>query len=80
MKRTNKKNREKQTVDSSTVVMTEREAATYLSLSRATLRRSRMECKGGGSFPTPPFLKLGRTVRYLKGDLDAWLASHRVGG
>jgi len=47
-------------------------AANYLGLAVSTLNKLR--CTGGG----PVFLKLGRAVRYDPGDLDEWLAAHRV--
>ena len=49
-----------------------REAANYLGLSISTLNKLR--CSGGG----PPFLKLGRAVRYSPDDLKEWLDSRRV--
>ena len=49
-----------------------REAAKYLGLSTSTLNKLR--CSGGG----PPFLKLGRAVRYYPDDLKEWLDSRRV--
>jgi excisionase family DNA binding protein len=52
--------------------LTVRDAATYLRLAVSTLNKLR--CTGGG----PTYLKLGRSVRYERGDLDEWLASHRV--
>lgn len=48
--------------------MTTGETADYLNISPATLETWR--CRGGG----PPFRKLGRAVRYLKTDVDEWLA------
>jgi predicted DNA-binding transcriptional regulator AlpA len=47
-------------------------AAQYLGLSPATLSTRRT--RGGG----PVFVKLGRSVRYLRRDLDAYLDAHRV--
>ena len=43
------------------------ETAKYTGLSRSTLEKLRLY--GGG----PPFLKLGRLVRYRVTDLDTWL-------
>lgn len=48
----------------------EREAATYIGMSVSYLRRGRLE--GSGS-PTPPYVRIGRSVRYLREDLDLWL-------
>ena len=59
-------------------VLTEEETAQYVGLSRATLRRGRMEGSRDKRCSTPPFLKLGRSVRYRKCDLDHWLQAHLV--
>lgn len=59
--------------------LTEKEAAEYLGLSRSTLRQGRMRGRRRSGIPTPPYVRLGRTVRYLKDDLDTWLEQHRVG-
>ncbi len=59
-------------------VFKEEEAAAYLGLSRATLRRGRMEGKRDRRCQTPPFVRLGRAVRYIRTDLDQWLSEHRV--
>jgi predicted DNA-binding transcriptional regulator AlpA len=34
-----------------------------------------MEGNRGNRTPAPPFIKIGRSVRYLKEDLDSWLDS-----
>ncbi|WP_240905898.1 helix-turn-helix transcriptional regulator [Thiorhodococcus mannitoliphagus] len=49
-------------------LLTEREAATELSLSIRTLQQWRVRGVG------PSFLKLGRAVRYDADTLEAWLA------
>jgi len=56
-------------------VYRDQQAASYLNISRDTLRvwRQRRHRARG-----PAFVRLGRIVRYLRGDLDAWLASNRV--
>jgi predicted DNA-binding transcriptional regulator AlpA len=60
--------------------LTENDAAKYLSMSRSYLRQGRMNGNREGRTPTPPYLKIGRSVRYLKSDLDAWLEQFRKGG
>ncbi len=56
----------------------EDEAADYLGMSRSFLRQGRMTGPIDGRIPPPPFLKIGkRSVRYLKEDLDAWLAQFK---
>jgi predicted DNA-binding transcriptional regulator AlpA len=52
----------------------EKEAAPYIGMSTMFLRISRM--RGDG----PPYLKIGRSVRYDTADLDRWLESKRVEG
>ncbi|WOH39406.1 DNA-binding protein [Thalassotalea fonticola] len=55
--------------------MTEQETAEYINMSRSFLRQSRMEGNRENRTPAPPFIKIGRAVRYLKEDLDIWLNS-----
>lgn len=52
---------------------TEQETAEYIGMSRSFLRQSRMEGHRKNRTVAPPFIKIGRAVRYLKEDLDAWL-------
>ena len=59
---------------------TEQQAAHYLSMSRSFLRQGRMNGDRENRTPTPPYLKIGRSVRYLKADLDTWLEQFRQGG
>lgn len=54
-------------------VFTEIETAAYLSMSRSYLRQSRMEGQRTNRTPAPPFIRIGRSIRYLKEDLDRWL-------
>ena len=58
-------------VDSPT--LTSPEAAHYIGMSDSWLRQSRMRGNPGA----PPYLKIGKAVRYLKADLDAHLEKHR---
>jgi len=58
-------------------VLTEREAASYISMSRSFLRQSRLKVPRQNMSPGPTFVKLGRSVRYLIEDLDAWLMKYR---
>jgi predicted DNA-binding transcriptional regulator AlpA len=57
--------------------LTEREAAAYISMSRSYLRQGRMNGDREGRTPAPPWLKINRSIRYLKEDLDAWLEQFR---
>lgn len=60
------------------IALTEKEAAHYLNLGVGTLQKSRSSGKLANRLPPPPFVKIGRAIRYLKPDLDKWLARHRV--
>jgi len=53
--------------------LTDREAAIYIGMSASWLRQSRVT----GNPDAPPFLKIGRSVRYLRADLDIWLEHQR---
>lgn len=61
------------TVDSSTVELpdlaTRQEAAAYMRVSVPTLARWAMDKEG------PPFVRLGRSVRYPRAGLLKWVAS-----
>ena len=58
-------------------VLKDAEAAHYIGMSQSFLRQSRMDGIRENRTPGPPFVKIGRAVRYLKDDLDAWLAQYR---
>ena len=53
-------------------IVREEPAADIVDLSVSTLQKMRV--RGDG----PPFLKIGRSVRYRVSDLQAWAASKRV--
>lgn len=50
-----------------------KEAASFLRVTPRTLRNWRH--RGDG----PPYIKLGRAVRYTKKDLEDWIKAQRVG-
>lgn len=52
--------------------LTERESAAHVGYSVAYLRAARRAGRG------PAYIRVGRTIRYLPRDLDAWLEAHRV--
>ncbi len=59
--------------------LSEMEAARYIGMSRSFLAQSRMEGHRDNRTPAPPFIKIGRSVRYLRDDLDHWLNQfHRL--
>ena len=53
--------------------LTEIEASQYIGMSRSFLAQSRMDGNRDNRTPAPPFIKIGRSVRYLREDLDRWL-------
>jgi predicted DNA-binding transcriptional regulator AlpA len=59
--------------------LTETQAAAYLNTSPQFLRLSRHYGNRPRHGEGPPFIRLGggRSIRYLKTDLDAWLNAHR---
>lgn len=59
------------------IVLTGKEAANYLGFSESTLRTYRVRSKKQTRNIGPPYIKAGKTIRYLKEDLDAWLEKHR---
>lgn len=57
-------------------ILTEREAAEYLRLSPSYLAASRL---AKPRTVGPPYLRVGKAVRYHVADLDQFIASRRVG-
>ena len=57
--------------------LTEKEAATYISMSRSFLRQARSNGDRLNRTPAPRHIKIGRSVRYLIEDLDSWLDQFR---
>lgn len=58
-------------------ILTEKEAAIYIGMSRSFLNQDRMNGYRANRTPGPPFLKFTRAVRYRRQDLDEWLEKHR---
>jgi hypothetical protein len=56
------------------MMFTEKDAAEYLKCSTGWLRKMRLY--GGG----PPYVKIGRMVRYRQEDLAEFVVANRVGG
>ncbi|MBX3708730.1 MAG: helix-turn-helix domain-containing protein [Gammaproteobacteria bacterium] len=59
-------------------ILTEKEAAKYIRMSRSFLSQDRMNGHRKGRTPGPRYMKLGRSVRYHKNDLDEWLSKRCV--
>ena len=57
--------------------LTDVEAAAYLGMSVSFLRQARCNGNREGRTTGPPFIKIGRSIRYLITDLDIWLLEHR---
>lgn len=55
----------------------ETDAARYISMSVSYLRQARMEGQRQGRTAGPPWIQVGRAVRYSIPDLDAWIARNR---
>jgi predicted DNA-binding transcriptional regulator AlpA len=53
-------------------IIDEKIAADYLGLAVQTLRNWRNQCKG------PPYIKLGKAIRYRTGDLDEYTKNRRI--
>lgn len=62
-------------IDITPRLLSEKEASLYICMSRSFLRQARMDGNRENRTPAPPFIKIGRAVRYLREDLDAWLES-----
>lgn len=65
------------TVDVRPRTLTTAAAAAYLGVSEPYLKQARIYGDREGRTAGPPWLKIGRTVRYLIDDLDSWLLAHR---
>jgi len=55
----------------------EAEAANYICMSRSFLSQDRVNGTLVNRTPGPNYIKIGRSIRYLKDDLDSWLDQHR---
>ena len=58
-------------------VFKEVEAATYICMSRSFLSQDRVSGTFANRTPGTKYIKIGRSIRYLKDDLDLWLDQHR---
>lgn len=59
-------------------ILTEGEAAKYIGMSKSFLNADRSNGPRKNRTKGPAYLKLGRSVRYQKNDLDEWLKINRV--
>jgi predicted DNA-binding transcriptional regulator AlpA len=57
-------------------LLTEKQAAKYIGMSRSFLRQSRMDGNRNNRTPGPPWIQVGsRSIRYRVEDLDEWIES-----
>lgn len=57
--------------------LTTSDVAMYLNVSESWLRQSRMTGNLQSGRHAPPFIRIGRCVRYLRSDLNDWLTRNR---
>ena len=50
----------------------------HIGMSISYLQHARYYGATGNRTPGPIFIRLGRSIRYLKSDLDKWLLKNRV--
>lgn len=60
-----------------TGLLTEREACKFLKVSRDFLARRRMKVLPANASPGPPYIRMGRSIKYCLADLRAWIAANR---
>ena len=58
-------------------VYKEAEAAGYICMSSSFLSQDRVYGAFENRTPGPKYIRIGRSIRYLKDDLDSWLDQHR---
>lgn len=55
-------------------LLRDKEAADIIGMSAAFLRKARCVGTLGNATPPPPYVKIGRAVRYRRSDLDQWIS------
>lgn len=61
-----------------TILLTEKQAAEYIGMSRSFLSQARMNGQREKRTNAPPFIKIGKAIRYLRQDIDEWIATNRI--
>ena len=56
----------------------EKEAARALGVSPATLKAARLHRLGSNPLRDLPHVKIGRSVRYRRADIEAWIEANTV--
>ena len=59
------------------LIVDEKTAAKMIGMSTSFLRQSRMNGNRKNRAPAPPWIQIGRSVRYSVEDLDTWIMEHR---
>ena len=80
MEKENTKNQKSQSEEKSSIqrLLTEKETATLLSISRSTLRHQRQTGSILGQKPCIPYIKIGHNIRYDPRDIAKWIEENRV--
>jgi predicted DNA-binding transcriptional regulator AlpA len=60
------------------IALDPQQTARYIGMSAIWLAKARYRGALVNGAPAPPYLQMGRSIRYLKSDLDSWLAARRV--
>lgn len=62
------------------ILLSEKEAAEYIGISISLLRQARRGCfkDQPNRIQAPPYIKLGRIIRYKITDIDKWIEDKRV--
>lgn len=60
-------------------LLSDKEAAQMLGLSRVYLRKGRMNGFFAEGVTPPPFIRLGRMIRYRRDDLERWIEERKGG-
>lgn len=58
--------------------LNEKEAAVYIGMSCSFLRQDRMNGIRENRTPGPRYIRIGRSVRYLREELDTWLETYKA--
>ncbi|WP_017005147.1 helix-turn-helix domain-containing protein [Enterovibrio norvegicus] len=59
------------------LLLTEQEVAKLIGMSRSFLRQSRMEGQRQNRTDAPPFIRIGRAIRYRSEDVRKWIDEHK---
>ena len=60
------------------ILVKPREAAQALAVSEETLKKARIHRQQSNPLRDLPFVRIGRSIRYRKADIDAFIAGHVI--